>query len=118
MPTTPLEALRGSRCESDLGYATPSARSTRGSSAAFHDVQRLTSAPTSAEYGHRETVTPVLVTPPTQRDAPDTVLALIKVLAARPPRPPEDQRPRSATGCSSTRCCAVAGATRSRYALG
>jgi pyruvate,water dikinase len=44
-----------------------------------------------AEYGHRETVTPVLVTPPTQRDAPDTVLALIKVLAAEPPRPPEDQ---------------------------
>jgi rifampicin phosphotransferase len=44
-----------------------------------------------AEYGHRETVTPVLVTPPTQCDAPDTVLALIKVLAAEPPRPPEDQ---------------------------
>lgn len=43
-----------------------------------------------AEYGHRETVTPILVTPPTQRDAPDTVLALIKVLAAEPPRPPED----------------------------
>ena len=44
-----------------------------------------------AEYGHRETVTPILVTPPTQRDAPDTVLALIKVLAAEPPRPPQDQ---------------------------
>ena len=43
-----------------------------------------------AEYGHRETVTPVLVTPPTQGEAPDTVLALIKVLAAEPPRPPED----------------------------
>jgi rifampicin phosphotransferase len=43
-----------------------------------------------AEYGHRETVTPVLVTPPTQREAPETVLALIKVLAAQPPRPPED----------------------------
>jgi len=43
-----------------------------------------------AEYGHRETVTPVLVTPPTQGDAPDTVLALIKVLAAEPPHPPED----------------------------
>ena len=42
------------------------------------------------EYGHRETVTPVLVTPPTQREAPETVLALIKVLAAQPPRPPED----------------------------
>ena len=44
-----------------------------------------------AEYGHRETVTPILVTPPTQRDAPDTVLALIKVLAPEPPRPPQDQ---------------------------
>ena len=43
-----------------------------------------------AEYGHRETVTPVLVTPPTQGEAPETVLALIKVLAAEPPRPPED----------------------------
>ena len=45
-----------------------------------------------AEYGHRETVTPVLVTPPTQGEAPDTVLALIKVLAAEPPRPPEDAK--------------------------
>jgi rifampicin phosphotransferase len=43
-----------------------------------------------AEYGHRETVTPVLVTPPTQGEAPEIVLALIKVLAAQPPRPPED----------------------------
>ena len=43
-----------------------------------------------AEYGHRETVTPVLVTPPTQGEAPETVLALIKVLAAEPPRPPSD----------------------------
>ena len=43
-----------------------------------------------AEYGHRETVTPVLVTPPTQGEAPETVLGLISVLAAEPPRPPED----------------------------
>jgi rifampicin phosphotransferase len=43
-----------------------------------------------AEYGHRETVSPVLVTPPTQGEAPETVLALIKVLAAEPPRPPTD----------------------------
>ena len=42
-----------------------------------------------AEYGHRETVTPVLVTPPTQGEAPETVLGLISVLAADPPRPPE-----------------------------
>lgn len=43
-----------------------------------------------AEYGHRETVTPVLVTPPTQGEAPETVLGLISVLAAEPPRPPKD----------------------------
>jgi rifampicin phosphotransferase len=43
-----------------------------------------------AEYGHRETVTPVLVTPPTQGEAPETVLGLINVLAAEPPRPRED----------------------------
>jgi rifampicin phosphotransferase len=42
------------------------------------------------QYGHRETVTPVLVTPPTQGEAPETVLALIKMLAAEPPRPPQD----------------------------
>jgi rifampicin phosphotransferase len=39
-----------------------------------------------AEYGYRETVTPVLVTPPTQGEAPETVLGLISVLAAEPPR--------------------------------
>ncbi|MCI2422750.1 PEP-utilizing enzyme [Saccharopolyspora sp. K220] len=46
-----------------------------------------------AEYGHRETETPVLVTPPTWGDAPETVLGLIKVLAAAPPKPaePEDR---------------------------
>ncbi|HET9565239.1 MAG TPA: PEP-utilizing enzyme, partial [Mycobacterium sp.] len=43
-----------------------------------------------AEYGHRETVSPILVTPPTQSEAPETVLGLISVLAADPPRPPED----------------------------
>jgi phosphohistidine swiveling domain-containing protein len=42
------------------------------------------------EFGHRETVTPILVTPPTQGEAPETVLALIKVLAAQPQRPPGD----------------------------
>jgi rifampicin phosphotransferase len=41
-----------------------------------------------SEFGHRETVTPILVTPPTQGETPETVLALIKVLAAQPPRPP------------------------------
>ena len=42
------------------------------------------------EYGHRETVSPVLVSPPTQGEVPETVLGMIKVLAAGPPRPPAD----------------------------
>jgi pyruvate,water dikinase len=40
-----------------------------------------------AEYGHRETATPLLVTPPTWADAPETVLDLVRLLAARPPTP-------------------------------
>jgi rifampicin phosphotransferase len=44
-----------------------------------------------AEFGHRETVTPVLVTPPTQSEAPETALALIKVLMTEPTRLPEDR---------------------------
>jgi pyruvate,water dikinase len=43
-----------------------------------------------AEFGHRETVTPILATPPTQGEAPETVLALIKVLIAEPPGPPKE----------------------------
>jgi rifampicin phosphotransferase len=42
------------------------------------------------EYGHRETVSPILVTPPTQGEVPEIVLGMIKVLAAEPPRPPAD----------------------------
>ncbi|WP_336245522.1 PEP/pyruvate-binding domain-containing protein [Nonomuraea sp. SYSU D8015] len=38
-----------------------------------------------AEYGHRETLSPILVTPPTWSDDPETVLGLIRVLAAEPP---------------------------------
>ncbi|MEV0623318.1 PEP/pyruvate-binding domain-containing protein [Nonomuraea sp. NPDC050404] len=34
-----------------------------------------------AEYGHRETASPILVTPPAWADAPEVVLDLIKVLA-------------------------------------
>lgn len=34
-----------------------------------------------AEYGHRETATPLLASQPTWRDAPDVVLGLVKVLA-------------------------------------
>ncbi|NUP61659.1 MAG: phosphoenolpyruvate synthase [Nonomuraea sp.] len=41
-----------------------------------------------AAYGHRETASPILVTPPTWADAPETVLDLIRVLASRPPAPP------------------------------
>ncbi|CAM06482.1 pyruvate,water dikinase [Saccharopolyspora erythraea NRRL 2338] len=37
------------------------------------------------EYGHRETTSPLLVTTPTWSDAPETVLGLVKVLAAEPP---------------------------------
>lgn len=35
-----------------------------------------------AEYGHRETVSPLLVTPPTWADAPEAVLGTIRMLAA------------------------------------
>ncbi|MFC5825380.1 PEP/pyruvate-binding domain-containing protein [Nonomuraea insulae] len=37
------------------------------------------------EYGHRETVSPILVTPPTWADAPEIVLGLVRALAAGPP---------------------------------
>ncbi|MFG1943706.1 PEP/pyruvate-binding domain-containing protein [Nonomuraea sp. NPDC048826] len=40
-----------------------------------------------AEYGHREGASPILVTPPSWADAPETVLDLIRVLAAEPRRP-------------------------------
>ncbi|SEF70388.1 pyruvate, water dikinase [Nonomuraea solani] len=36
------------------------------------------------EYGHRETSSPILVTPPTWADAPETVLGLIRALAGVP----------------------------------
>ncbi len=36
------------------------------------------------EYGHRETASPILVTPPTWADAPETVLGLVGMLAAHP----------------------------------
>ena len=49
-----------------------------------------------AEYGHRETVSPVLVTPPTQEDSPETVLSLVAMLAAQPPHP-GDKAPGAAT---------------------
>ena len=47
-----------------------------------------------AEYGHRETVSPVLVTPPTQGESPGFVLGLLAMLAANPPPPrPQAQDP-------------------------
>ncbi|MQA88523.1 MAG: phosphoenolpyruvate synthase [Streptosporangiales bacterium] len=45
-----------------------------------------------AEYGHRETVTPVLVTPPTWGEAPEIALGTIKMLAANPPSPAAARR--------------------------
>ncbi|MEV5895284.1 PEP/pyruvate-binding domain-containing protein [Nonomuraea fuscirosea] len=39
-----------------------------------------------AEYGHRESASPILVTPPTWSEAPEIVLSLVEVLAAEPPR--------------------------------
>ncbi|MEV4897158.1 PEP/pyruvate-binding domain-containing protein [Nonomuraea sp. NPDC055795] len=37
-----------------------------------------------AEFGHRETASPILVTPPTWSDAPGTVLDMVKLLASSP----------------------------------
>ena len=51
--------------------------------AEFADFHRALTA-FLAEYGHRETASPILVTPPTWGEAPETVLALIKVLAREP----------------------------------
>jgi pyruvate,water dikinase len=51
--------------------------------AAFHAALRMF----LAEYGHRETTSPLLMSSPTWIDAPATVLALVSVLAAGPPRP-------------------------------
>lgn len=45
-----------------------------------------------AEYGHRETVSPILVTPPTWADEPDIVIGLVAALAEKEPsRPPADR---------------------------
>jgi len=44
-----------------------------------------------AEYGHRETGSPVLASSPTWEEAPEVVLGLLKVLAAAPPSPPGDR---------------------------
>ncbi|MFG1696354.1 PEP/pyruvate-binding domain-containing protein [Nonomuraea sp. NPDC049309] len=46
-----------------------------------------------AEYGHRETATPLLITAPTWADAPEVVLGLVRVLAAAPPERTERERP-------------------------
>ncbi|MET8865285.1 PEP/pyruvate-binding domain-containing protein [Nonomuraea sp. NPDC004580] len=44
-----------------------------------------------AEYGHRETASPILITPPTWADAPEVVLDLVRVLAAAPPKERKEQ---------------------------
>jgi pyruvate,water dikinase len=41
-----------------------------------------------AEYGHRETASPITVTSPTWADAPETVLDLVRLLASAPPSSP------------------------------
>lgn len=48
-------------------------------------------------YGHRETASPVLVSPPTWGEAPEVVLTLVKALVDRPPAPaPDTSRSRRA----------------------
>jgi len=44
-----------------------------------------------AEYGHRETVSPLLVSEPTWAEAPATVLGLVRVLAEQPCAPGPDR---------------------------
>ncbi|GAA4040785.1 PEP/pyruvate-binding domain-containing protein [Nonomuraea soli] len=46
-----------------------------------------------AEYGHRETASPILVTPPTMGEQPQTVLDTVRMLASSPPRPGERHTP-------------------------
>ena len=48
------------------------------------------------EYGHRETGSPILVSPPTWEERPEIVLGMIKVLAASPPSPPAVDQARDA----------------------
>jgi rifampicin phosphotransferase len=45
-----------------------------------------------AEYGHRETATAILATSRTWGEAPETVLGLVKMLAANPPPPAATSR--------------------------
>jgi pyruvate,water dikinase len=89
-----LEALAALvREDPRLGAAV--ATGDRGALADFPAFQAAFDA-YLAEFGHRETVSPVLVTPPTQVDAPETVLALIKVLAAEPSHPAPPVAPATA----------------------
>ncbi|MEV2272477.1 PEP/pyruvate-binding domain-containing protein [Nonomuraea africana] len=52
-----------------------------------NDAFRTAFAAFLTEYGHRETTSPILVTPPTWGEAPEVVLGAIKVLAGPPPEP-------------------------------
>ncbi|MEV0345309.1 PEP/pyruvate-binding domain-containing protein [Nonomuraea sp. NPDC050680] len=47
-----------------------------------------------AEYGHRETASPILVTPPTWGEAPETVLGMLRALAGGSPSPAPADRAR------------------------
>ena len=52
-----------------------------------------------AETGHRETSSPLLVSPPTWEESPQTVLGLIRMLADRPPPPAPADRADHALAC-------------------
>jgi pyruvate,water dikinase len=47
------------------------------------------------EYGHRETVSPLLVSAPTWQDAPEVVIGLVKALVDEPPGEPSESRARA-----------------------
>ena len=56
-----------------------------------------------AEYGHRETVSPLLVSAADLGEAPATVLGLVAVLASEPPRPAGADRGRGRGTASARR---------------
>jgi len=62
-----------------------------------------------AEYGHRETGSPVLASSPTWEETPEVVLGMLKVLAASPPSPPPAAPARPNGGCAPTPGCAPRG---------
>jgi phosphohistidine swiveling domain-containing protein len=80
-----LEAL-ATRAQDDHRLAAAVSQLDQRALAAFPDFEAEFAA-YLAEYGHRETVSPVLVTPPTQGESPEFVLGLVALLAAKPSPP-------------------------------